>query len=148
MRTDGTHEKKDRIHWARIAGAGFVAELAPFLLLVIVASLYGVFVKGVSEPDIQRFAERAGDFVGPIGGAVSAFVCARWAASRSTRPVLHGVLVGVVLAILGSTFLVAYGASFRWLFILSYGGKLSAASLGGWLGARSSGVLATSLTCT
>jgi hypothetical protein len=130
--------KKNTIHWLRIIGAGFVAELAPFMVLIVVASAYGALAHGTSEADIQRFAERAGDFIGPLGGAATTFFSARWAAARTTRPVLHGVLVGVLVTILGCVILLGFGASFRWLFVLSYTAKLAAGWLGGHTARRQS----------
>jgi hypothetical protein len=118
------------LRWKRIVVGAFVAELAPFLLLVIVASIYGAVANVSSEAEITAFAERAGTFIGPIGGAIAAFLCARRAVRGSTHPLLSGALLGGIVAVLGITFLVAMRAPFRWIFVFSYTGKLIAACMG------------------
>jgi hypothetical protein len=124
-------ENMSSIRWGRVASAGLFGELFPFLLLAVAASIYGA-VTLVPEDEIRRFAERAGDFVGPVGGAAATFVAARWAARGTTRPVTHGLLVGGLVLLLGAAVIVAADASFRALFVASYATKL----LAGWLGGR------------
>jgi hypothetical protein len=78
----------------------------------------------------NAFAERAGKVIGPIGGAIAAFFCARRAVRGSTHPLLSGAILGAVVAALGVLFLVAMRAPFLWLLVFSYTGKMIAACVG------------------
>jgi len=76
---------------------------------------------------IQEHAEKLGRFVGPIGGAISSFYFA-----KRLGNLLEGSLLGLALALLDFLLLLAAGASFQWIFVLSNVGKIVVASLSGY----------------
>ena len=64
-----------------------------------------------------------------------------WAGTKSSRPVVQGALIGLILAVLDAAILVVAGESFAWVFVASNGGKVAAGALGGWVAARRGRVL-------
>ena len=86
------------IRIGRIALATIAGELTPILLLVVVVLIYET--TGVDPQTRQAFAERVGMWLGPIAGAISTFGFGFLAARGTDRPLLHGTLVGVAVALL------------------------------------------------
>ena len=105
-----------------------VGELVPILVLVSIVSIWGP----ADAADAELFAGQLGDWVGPIAGALTVIMVTAWAGIKSLRPVLQGVLIGLILAALDAAILVAVGAPFALLFVVSNGGKVAAGALGGW----------------
>ena len=115
--------------WGRLIAAVVVGELVPILLLVGVVAIWGP--SDASEADL--FARRLGAWIGPMAGALTIFAVSWWAGSKSARPVLQGALIGLILAVLDVTILVAAGESFAWVFVLSNAAKVASGALGGWI---------------
>ena len=126
----GTHG----IRIGRITLATIVSELTPILLLVVVVLIYET--KGVDPQTRQAFAERVGMWLGPIAGAIATFGFGFLAARRTARPLLHGTLVGVAVALLDAVIIFASGATFIPLFAASWAGKILAGVVAGLLAAR------------
>jgi hypothetical protein len=126
----GTHG----IRIGRLALATIAGELAPILLLVIVVLIYET--RGVDAQTRQAFAERVGMWLGPIAGAISTFGAGFLAARGTDRPLLHGTLVGIAVAILDAVLIFAPGAKFIPLFAVSWAGKVLAGVTAGLLVAR------------
>ena len=126
----GTHG----IRIGRIALATIAGELTPIVLLVIVVLVYET--SGVDAQTRQAFAERVGMWLGPIAGAISAFGFGFLAARGTDRPLLHGTLVGVAVALLDAVLIFAPGAKFIPLFAVSWSGKILAGVVAGLLAAR------------
>lgn len=122
-----------RLRWGRILIAAVLGEIAAIVLLIALVALLGP-----KEPAAARaYAEQLGEYVGPIGGALACFLGAWWAArGLAARHVLHGVLVGAVMAAIDIALLVASGAPFRLLFVGSNLGRILAGILGGWMAGR------------
>ncbi len=122
------------LDWIRIGMGSLATILVPILLLVGVVFVYGM-VKEESWPAPAAFAPRAGAWVGPLGGFCCAFVFAYWAARGDRgRPLAHGLAVGLLSSLLdfvAGFYLV--GASLQTLMVISYGGRIIAGILGGWL---------------
>jgi hypothetical protein len=118
----------------RIALATIAGELTPILLLVMVVLVYET--RGVDAETRQAFAERAGMWIGPIAGAISTFGFGFWAARGTDRPILHGALVGVAVALLDAVLIFAPGAKFIPLFAVSWSGKILAGVLAGLIATR------------
>ena len=126
----GTHG----IRIGRIALATIAGALTPILLLVVVVLIYET--RGVDAQTRQAFAERVGMWLGPIAGAISTFGFGFLAARGTDRPLLHGTLVGVAVALLDAVLIFAPGAKFIPLFAASWAGKILAGVAAGLLASR------------
>ena len=122
------------IRIGRIALATIAGELTPILLLVVVVLIYET--RGVDPQTRQAFAERVGMWLGPIAGAIATFGFGFLAARGTDRPLLHGTLVGVAVALLDAVIIFASGAKFIPLFGASWAGKILAGVAAGLLAAR------------
>jgi hypothetical protein len=119
-----------RIRWTRVIFAAVLAEVATIAALVLLVAIFGPREAGAAE----GYAEQLGQWVGPIGGAISCLLGGLWVArSVSIRRPLHGLLVGVTAAVIDIALLLASGASFQLLFALSNIGRVVAGGLGGWV---------------
>ena len=125
------------IRWLRILIAAVVAEVAAIVFLVVLVMIFGPS----DAAEAQAFAERLGAWAGPLGGALATFLLALWVARPlETGQVLHGGLLGLLVALLDAGLLVAGSTPFQWLFVASGLGRIVAGMLGGYLaGRRSSG---------
>jgi hypothetical protein len=127
-----------RLSWGRIVLAVVAAEALPILALVAVVMVYGM-ARDVNSPTPEEFAPIAGKWVGPIGGFLATLVLSRWGARRAaSRPLAHGLAIGVGTALLDLVLGIALGggAAIGPLFLVSNGGRVTAGLLGGWLVAR------------
>ena len=117
-----------KIFWTRLIGAAIVAELIPIVLLVALVAIFGPRdVEGA-----EQFAQWLGSIVGPIGGAIATFLLAIWVAKKVPEGKLrHGIILGVMVALIDATLLVAGGSGFRLLFVFSGLGRILAGYLGG-----------------
>lgn len=111
-----------------------IEALAVLILVLIVALL------GPTEPvAAQAYAQRLGSWVGPMAGFV---LClgGGWFVARnlSSGHVSRGALLGTMVAAIDVAILVASGATFQPLFVLSNLGRVVAGSLGGYLATRTS----------
>ena len=122
------------IRIGRISLAAIAGELAPILLLVVVVLIYET--RGVDAQTRQAFADRVGMWLGPIAGAASTFGFGFLAARGTDRPLRHGTLVGVAVALLDAMIILASGATFMPLFAASWTGKILAGVAAGTLAAR------------
>ena len=122
------------IRIGRIALATIAGELTPILLLVVVVLIYET--RGVDPQTRQAFAERVGMWLGPIVGAIATFGFGFLAARGTGRPLLHGTLVGVAVALLDAVLTLATGAKFIPLFAASWAGRVLAGVAAGLLAAR------------
>ena len=122
------------IRIGRITLATIAGELTPILLLVVVVLIYET--QGVDPQARQAFAERVGMWLGPIAGAIATFGFGFLAARGTDRPLLHGVLVGIAVALLDAVIIFASGSKFIPLFAASWAGKILAGVAAGLLAAR------------
>ena len=124
-----------KIRWLRLIPAAIVAELIPIIALIAIVALFGP-----GDPaEAEAYATRLGPWVGPLGGALATFLLAIWVARPlATGHVLHGALLGVLVALLDAGLLVAGSTPFQWLFVVSGLGRIVAGSLGGYLASRRS----------
>ena len=98
-------EKHIRIRWLRAILAGIGAYIAGILLITLIVTGYAfrLAFQARGAPDqakIAQFAKRFGDSWGLIPILVVTFLAAVWVARR-VRPAaaIHGVLVGVIIAV-------------------------------------------------
>lgn len=114
----------------RILLAVIAAELVPILLLVAIVTAFGPPELGAA----QRFAAQMGRWVGPVGGAICAYLAAYGIGRIAPeRALSDGVIVGFCLVALDGIILFASNAPFEWLYVVSNFGKLVAATFGGWI---------------
>jgi len=121
------------IRWVWIIVAGVTVEVGAIAVLVVIVALFGPH----DAAGAQEYAERLGQWVGPIGGATLCLASGFWVArTSSSRRVLHGVLVGAATAVIDAALLVAMWVPFQLLFVVSNIGKVLAGGLGGWVASR------------
>jgi hypothetical protein len=119
-----------RIPYIRILILGVAVEAAA---IGILAALVAIF--GPHEPAAdQVFAERLGQFVGPIGGTALCFLGAWWLTRRmKSARVLTGFLVGAAASTVDLALFLPAGVPFRLLFGFSLAARMVAGALGGWI---------------
>lgn len=124
-----------KLRWRRLIAGALAAEAIPVFLLI----LY-VFIFGPRDPEgAAAFAEATGVWFGPLVGALVTLFAARIVARGAPGDELrHGLILGVLVAALDATIIVAGGTPFRLLFALSGLGRIAAGALGGWLAAKAS----------
>jgi hypothetical protein len=114
----------------RLILAVIAAEVVPLFLLFATVAAFG-------PPELEEakhFAAVMGRWVGPIAGAMCAYLAAYGIGRVAPeRALSDGVIVGLCLATLDVVLLVAGNASFEWLYVISNAGKIIAATLGGWV---------------
>jgi uncharacterized integral membrane protein len=122
-----------KLSWGRIIVGTLLAEAVLFLTFFVLVAIFGP-----TDPEAAReFSMLAGRWHGPIVGALVSFLGGWWVARPlAERRPLHGLLVGLFLAILDFAFLAVSAVDFEWLFGVSNLGKLVAGYLGGRLAAQ------------
>lgn len=121
------------IRWGRLLVGTAVAEVVSVGLLILLVALMGPR----DQAEAEEFAVALGFWVGPIAGALTAMTMAGWVARPlGAAHVLHGLLLGVLLAIVDVVVLVATRVPFNWMFVISNAGKVVAGSLGGLVASR------------
>lgn len=108
-------------------------EMLPTLALILVIAIAG----GGDADSRNAFAQRAGAWVGPIAGAIAAFGLSLWAGRPVPQhAILQSAVIGIDIALIDAAMLATSDAGFRWLFVISNGGKIVAALAGGLATAR------------
>jgi hypothetical protein len=116
-----------------ITGA-ILAEVAAILILILIVAIFGPR----DQAQAQAYAEKHGQWVGPLAGVILSFLGALWVNRGLTSGhLLHGFLFGLIYALVDIVLLVAAQAPFMWLFVASDGGKVLAGIAGGLIAARS-----------
>ena len=122
-----------QIRLGRVALVAIITEVLAILVLVLV-----VAVAGPTEPaSAQAYAQKIGYWLGPVAGFIFCVAGGWIVASRlPSHRILNGFAVGVFAAGIDIAILVASGANFQYIFVISNIGRIVAGSLGGWLGSR------------
>jgi hypothetical protein len=123
-----------RLEIRRILLVGIAVEILAILTLVVL-----VAVLGPSDPAAARaYAERLGYWLGPIAGFVLCLL-GGWLVARPipSYQTVNGLALGAFVAAIDVALLLAGGAAFRVVFVVSNVGRLVAGALGGWLASRS-----------
>ena len=124
---------KPRLRIGRIILFGVLAEVATIIVIVLVLAVHKQFIAaGQPQAVIGEFAERAPAVLGPAAGILFVFI----GALLATRPLeqdfrRHGLLVGVVSALLTLPGLLAGDPSQRPIYLGSIVLKLVAGYLAG-----------------
>lgn len=117
----------------RYFAVALIIELVAILLLVGV-----VAVTGPSDPETAAaLADRVGYWLGPAAGFVLCVV-GGWYVAKDLESdwIRSGLILGAAAAGVDVLILVASGAAFQWVLVVSNVGRLIAGSLGGWLARR------------
>ncbi len=118
----------------RILIVAVAAEVAAVLILVLAVAIFGP-----RDPEgAAQYAQSLGMWLGPIAGFVMC-VIGGWFVSKNLaeKHVLNGFVLGAAVAAIDVTILVAGGAEFQMVFVVSNIGRVVAGTLGGWLASRS-----------
>lgn len=125
--------------WRRVALAIVAGEVLPILALILVVGIAG----GADAPTRDAVTQRAGAWVGPVIGAIAAFALSIWAGRPAPQhAILQSAVIGIGIALVDASILASSGAGFRWLFVISNGGKIAAALLGGLVASKTKASLA------
>ena len=123
-----------KIRWIRLIAGAIAAEVLAILILVAIVAIFGP----KNQAEAEAYAQRLGQWVGPLAGVVLSFLGALWVSRGLTSGrLLHGFLFGLVYALVDVALLVAMQSPFVWLFVASDGGKVLAGVVGGLVAARS-----------
>ena len=123
-----------KVRIARTLVTALVVEILAIATLVVAVALFGP-----SEAEAaQEWAGQTGRWLGPVAGFIFC-VFGGWFVARgaAAEHVVHGLLLGAVVAAIDIGLLLAGGSEFETVFVLSNVGRLIAGALGGWLAGRS-----------
>lgn len=130
------------IRWGRVLLAGLVVSVLSLLVVTLVITAYG-FILGIQTrgaPDqarIEQFANQVGPCGGPVLALLLTLVAAAWVARKvEAATSLHGVLVGLVVAIIGLIVPLTFGGMMGLLDLVWFVLTVAAGGLGGVLGSR------------
>jgi putative membrane protein (TIGR04086 family) len=131
-------EKKSPVRLLRITTAALFAELIPLIILVATVTVYGfIGAPGQDKAVYESFAEKAGNYIGPIAGTLATLGMGFWAARKPTeKRLLHGLLTGVFVVLLDLAIFASPKADFDLTDALILAGKFIAGTLGGYLAQR------------
>jgi hypothetical protein len=122
-----------KIRWIRLILGPIAAEVAAILILVLIVAIFGPR----DQAQAQAYAEKHGQWVGPLAGVVLSFLGALWVSrGLSAGHLLHGFLFGLIYALIDAALIVAAQAPFMWLFVASDSGKFFAGIAGGLVAAK------------
>jgi hypothetical protein len=126
----------NRLRWGRIALAAVAAEILGVLVLVALVAVFGPPGFEVATP----FAQRLGQWVGPISGFLLCGAGGYWVARGASRgPIANGVGVGIAGAVLDLATGFTLGGTLNLLAAVSNFGRIVGGALGGWLASRVAG---------
>ena len=122
-----------KIRWIKLITGAILAEISAILTLVLIVAIFGPR----DQAQAQAYAEKLGQWVGPLAGVLLSFFGALWVSRGLTSGhFLHGFLFGLIYALVDVALLVAMRAPFMWLFVASDAGKFLAGIAGGAIAAK------------
>jgi hypothetical protein len=141
METSQLSLKQSPIRWKRVLVAAVGSEIPVIAVLSAVMIIHRFLVApGLSDAQYEDFAQVAGYYVAPPAGAISTFLCAWWVTRRLTSGYLvNGALVGIFSTLFTLGFIVTARPEHRWMYIVSYAGRIIAGYAAG-LAAHKKGV--------
>ncbi len=134
--------RRSRIRWGRVTLAALLSEVIPVAVLVLIVYLSSLFLAGgkAGPPDearINAFAKQAGNWVGPLVGSLMTFLFSLWAGRKlEDRFVVHGTLIGALVAVIDLAILLVVAEKFEILFVISNVLKIAAGAAGGMVAER------------
>ncbi len=122
-----------KLRIGRIAIAAVAAEVLGILILVLLVAVFGPSDKNAA----QAYAQSLGLWVGPVSGFVLCSLGGFWVARDLVKlHVANGFALGVAGAAIDAGLLIAAGASFENVYLVSNLGRVVAGTIGGWLAQR------------
>ena len=118
--------------FGRIVLTAVAIEVASIVALVALVALAGPDERGAA----QVFAQRLGLWFGPLCGALLCFGGGYRLGRQAPRPVRTGATLGLVVAAIDVTLLVAGGVGFAAVFVLSNALRVGCGAAGGWVAGR------------
>jgi hypothetical protein len=123
-----------RIHWARVVVAGILIEVVLIAMTIPLVAVFGE----------QFMAERAFLVGVPILVFVVGFLFGWWLGRKVPRPMLHGLLAGIVATVIYLGLILASSGSLEPaiavyglpLFVFANGMRIAGCIIGGAAGAR------------
>jgi putative membrane protein (TIGR04086 family) len=135
-------EKSISIRWGRVILTSVGAYLVGLLLITIVLTAYafklGFEVRGAPDQTrITQFAEHYASSWGMVVGLLLTFGAAIWVARKvRTAAAMHGVAVGVTVAVLSLIVGLLIEHSFGLRTLVDFAATVGAGWLGGFIGGR------------
>jgi hypothetical protein len=125
------------IRWSSVFIASLSVWVLSFVLVAGVIFAYafslGWAVRGAPDSEtIQRFANSIAPAWTARLGVVLTGIAALWLGRVNTRPISHGILIGLIVA--GTPLIV--GQRFSFAALVTLGVTLLAGAVGGWLGSQ------------
>ena len=125
-----------QMRWGWIVGVAVAAEILGVLVLVALVAAFGPPGFEAATP----FAQRLGQWVGPISGFVLCGAGGYWVARGAIEArIANGVGVGIAGAVLDLATGFALGGTLNLLATVSNLGRVIGGTLGGWLATRAGG---------
>ena len=117
----------------RILVVAVAVEALAIIGLVIVVALLGPL-----DPDAARaYAQETGYWFGPSAGFVLCIAGGWFVARRLTEgQILNGLVLGAAVAAIDVALIIASGAPFQFIFVVSNVGRIVAGTIGGWIASR------------
>lgn len=122
------------ILWGRVALVVLLAEVMGVVVLALLVALFGPAGYEAAQP----FANRMGQWVGPLSGFSFCLLGGWWVARRAlpAARIDNGVAVGVAGAVLDVAVALALTGTLAPLLIGSNLGRIVGGTFGGWMAAR------------
>jgi putative membrane protein (TIGR04086 family) len=123
MADDSAAAGAGRVHWVRVLVGGLLAEALLIVLVIPIALKWG------QHPLL---------WVAPVGSLLTCFVFGMWVGRGvQSRFVVHGLLVGVVAAVIYVALTLARPEPMA--YVIAHGLKLLGGMAGGWVARRQRG---------
>lgn len=114
--------------------AGVLTEVCVIIVMVAVMTAHNLMARGETVAEQTAFAGRVGSVVGPIGGALLAFMFALWACRRLKADfVLNSLLVGIIAAIAHLALVLSSKMGYQLIYAIADVLKIVAAVAGGYM---------------
>ena len=133
------HDKtSDRVAWlsrirmGRILMAAIMSEAGVVAILLLAIAVYGPLSPTITDSAYNDLGERIGYYVAPAAGALTVLLSVLWATRRlQSRWVAHGVLIGVVSALLTAGFMAGARSDYRLMYLVAIALRVISGTLGG-----------------
>lgn len=120
-----------KMRWGWILLGGVLGEITTIVLITVMRLL-----SGQSMRDVNAQFSVTSQIIFMVGVFTSLFVFAWWVARKAlTRPILHGVLVGVAAVLTYELMTIRLHVPVNWQYVVIDGLKLVGGAVGGWLAA-------------
>ena len=124
------------IRWLRVILCGVLVESFTIAIIIVTVSAYRLMASP-NGADLTSFEYFAGFVIGIFGSALLALALGWWAAKgASSHFLIHGLLVGLIAAILHTVLFLASPDGFQPIYVVADALKIGAGAFGGGLYGR------------